>query len=192
MEIHVDALRAEGFRPRVHGNGFIQVDLNMWHRLHIWGHPNIPRQAVATPIHDHIFGFVSTILVGRLVNIIYELEDSPYGVFQVYQAEVRKGEDKVLMPTRRLVIPHPIKVGFCTPSRYGDSYEMESYVFHETFAPEPTATVMVKDGATQAQGANHAPPRVLVPTGGAPDNTFDRYGHDEELLWDIIEEVLTS
>lgn len=54
-------LRAVGERPRVHGNGFIQLDVTPRTRLHFWS-PEIPRQKVATPIHDHVFGFVSYVI----------------------------------------------------------------------------------------------------------------------------------
>ena len=64
--------RLRELEPRVHGNGFIQCDLPHRKRLHIWGHPAIPRQKVSSPIHDHVFSFASIVLVGRLVNIVYK------------------------------------------------------------------------------------------------------------------------
>jgi hypothetical protein len=61
--INTAVLKERGVRPRVHGNGFIQVDLTADTRLHVWGDKRIPRQNVYTPIHDHVFGFESTISV---------------------------------------------------------------------------------------------------------------------------------
>ena len=186
---NVRQMRERGMRPRVHGNGFIQIDLDHANRLHIWGHPDIPRQKTLTPIHDHIFGFTSTVLVGRLMNVEYKVEDDVRGGFRVYNAEVRKDEDTSLTPTPRRVTPHPVRVGFHTKAGTF-KYNMKPFVFHETFATELTATMILKDSPTQAQGATHAPPRILVPWDVDPDNTFDRYGHDENLLWEITSEVL--
>jgi len=69
--INLKKVRADGGRPRVHGNGFVQLDLTERSRLHIWGDPRIPKQKVATPIHDHVFGFESTIIVGRVISLTY-------------------------------------------------------------------------------------------------------------------------
>ena len=55
-------------RPRVHGNGFIQLDLTDRRRLHVWGDHRIPRQSVPSTIHDHTFSFKSTIILGQLVH----------------------------------------------------------------------------------------------------------------------------
>ena len=51
---HLDA------RPRVHPNGFIQLDISPRKRFHIWAHPDIPqsgREDKEEDIHDHVFGF---------------------------------------------------------------------------------------------------------------------------------------
>ena len=94
--INLEAVRASGSRPRVHGNGFIQLDLTERSRLHVWGDPRIPRQKVSTPIHDHVFGFTSTIIVGRLINVIYDVELRRFGDFNIFTPEIREGEDTVL------------------------------------------------------------------------------------------------
>ena len=63
-------------------------------------------------------------------------------------------------------------------------------MFHESFPAEPSATIIFKDDKTQAQGNDSAQPRVLVSVGMEPDNEFNRYGFDEDMLWDITFEVL--
>lgn len=179
-------------RPRVHGNGFIQIDLDARCRLHIWNHPEIPRQKVNTAIHDHVFGFESLCLKGRLINIDYvprpgENYSPSNRLFKMYTAECREGEDTMLQQQgyalyRAIPTKH-------THIYEGDFYRIGAYDFHETVALEPSATVIVKDGPTLAQGAA-AKPRILVQEDQEPDNEFNRYAASEELLWRITEEVL--
>ncbi len=178
--------RRGGSVPRVHGNGFIQVDLTDRGRVHVWNHPGIPHQKVWTPIHDHVFGFISTVVVGRMVNVSYQITLHKKGEWAVYSAVARDGEETVLEH-------HGYRCGI-TPGvpdvvTAGQAYTMEPFEFHETFPAEPTVTMMLKDGPTLAQGANTAP-RVLVPSGVEPDNEFSRFSAPAVELWRITEEVL--
>lgn len=204
LQARVRALREcyyegyNGYRPRVHGNGFLQLDLSTDVRLHIFGHDKLPKQHVATPIHDHTFGFKSYCYKGRLVNVVYGVE--PGGVeFHVYEPEVRDGEDTVLMPVgaehdcgvfilrTNVVVPAFLSDDDCVSMRA--SYSMECGVLHESLAPEPTVTVMFKASPTQPRSCPWKP-RVLVPQGMAPDNEFTRYDVHPDLLWEIIDEML--
>ena len=55
MSLH-DLLEGSlGSEPRLHGNGFIQLDLGDDQRLHIWSPDLPPAQRVSTQIHDHQF-----------------------------------------------------------------------------------------------------------------------------------------
>jgi len=186
-------IRDHGARPRVHGNGFIQLDLDPEQRLHIWGHPDIPKQEVATPIHDHVFGFHSEMLVGRLVNVVYDLCSPAYAgeEFEVWEPVPRHGEDTVLEPTGET---GSIRMGcslvLIAGSPFLSEYDFEPFVFHEMFAPEPSATIITKRGPTLRENPTGRKPRVLVPVGVEPDNSFDRYDNDPEDLWRIIHEVL--
>lgn len=182
-------LRTSGAKPRVHGNGFIQVDLSERERLHIWGDRRIPKQKVATPIHDHVFGFRSTLIVGRLLNITYAVSPSfkDRKRYEIYEAACREGEDTILQPTGQVV---GARIAYAEAMERGDSYDFSAAMFHESFPTEPSASVMTKDGPTLAQGAAVAP-RILVPVGQEPDNDFNRYTcASEELLWRIIETTL--
>lgn len=40
--------------PRIHGNGFLQIDLDPLRRMHVWDH-RWPRQIRDSSIHDHAF-----------------------------------------------------------------------------------------------------------------------------------------
>lgn len=181
--------------PRVHGNGFIQVDLDPTHRLHVWGHPDIPRQSVNSPIHDHIFGFTSTCLVGRLVNVVYMVSpvwENYVGAFDLYEAQPpAHGHDSKLVLVENA--GYAFKV---TPTRTdtvvpGQTYDIDILQYHETFATEPSATVIKNNGQTiQQNPGSRRKPRVLLPMGVQPDNAFNRHAFDRDLLMGIIREVV--
>ncbi|MET4190647.1 MULTISPECIES: hypothetical protein [unclassified Bradyrhizobium] len=181
----IDELRDIGNVPRVHGNGFLQLDIGPGTRLHIWGHPSLPRQIVDTGIHDHLFEFVSQVLVGRVVNRVMELVYplSPVdATYKVYTPETRDGEDTVLVDSgkRGTIAERRIQVVAA-----GQAYNMRPYAFHETFTDRPSATIMSK-GKRFAGVA-----RVLVPMGSEPDNRFNRNtAMSEASMWTIIEDVL--
>jgi hypothetical protein len=189
-------LRGLGNRPRVHGNGFVQLDITPRARLHVWGHRQIPKAKVETPIHDHIFGFRSWGLAGLLRNIIYDL-DPTRDDFEMYKPRIREGEDTVLAPTGIKVGVKTRKLDVIVPKddtgrgeRLPDSYDMHPWDFHETQVEGSTATLILKDGDTLAQRPDGIQPTVLVPKGVKPDPEFSRYTAEPEQLWQIIREVL--
>lgn len=183
---------ARGRIPRVHGNGFLQLDLSDTVRLHIWGHPSIPRQVVPTPIHDHRFAFASLILKGSMTNCLYEMFE-PSDVYKMktthleHSAMVRDRQDTILVPTGREVHLAPRTAITYKP---GDSYSMRIGEIHESVTSQPTITVILKYGLTLAQGG--APPSVFVPLDMKPDNMFHRYSMDPTLLWAIIYDEIAS
>ena len=70
----VSRIRVDYNKPRVHPNGFIQLDLNQdaSMRLHVWpdeseGH--VPCQETKTTIHDHKFDMQSMIVYGSLKQL---------------------------------------------------------------------------------------------------------------------------
>jgi hypothetical protein len=189
MKVYLAALKERGVRPRVHGNGFIQVDITDQIRLHIWGHPDIPCQRVPTPIHDHIFGFKSTLLRGKLANVTYEFMPGIEGPFVVHEAVCREGSDTTLEPTDEQCAIRIKNVEIMVPLIAQNVYYMEPYLFHESVSMGPTVTILQKFGSTLAQGSK-VKPRVLVPFGTKPDNKFNRYTCcSEEQMWRIVKNV---
>ena len=189
--INLKEVRARGSKPRVHGNGFIQLDLTERSRLHIWGDHRIPKQKVPTPIHDHVFGFESTVIVGRVINVVYAVEAREHGDYRVYVPKIRVHEDTILEPTSMQVVADPIHVDMTDWQSSSRKYGIIPGEFHETVAPDgPAATIIIKDDDTQAQGNDKVLPRVLCPITQEPDNEFNRYDADEDLLWRIIEQTL--
>lgn len=188
--LDIDWLQANGEHIRIHGNGFIQIDIAPGTRLHIHGHPGVPRQQRPTPIHDHRFGFISTVYSGALVNVDYEFitrDDLVHRhTHQVchFEPSGKSEHDTVLTPTG--VTGHLSRIGMRLIRPDGRPYFVDPAEFHETFANEPTVTIMSKMGVR----ANHAP-RVLTQIGVAPDNSFDRATMiPESRAWEIVEDTL--
>jgi|HubBroStandDraft_1064217.scaffolds.fasta_scaffold145480_1 hypothetical protein len=183
-------LRA-GRTPRVHPNGFIQLDLNDEHsmRLHVWPVAELPdRQKTRHPIHDHSFDMVSTVLTGKLINemLVFLVPTDYPDLIPNHQEHrgVKIGkEETILKPTgifgsvtdigREVILP-------------GQSYRVPAKRFHNSIAEGLTATLMSKlDGEPYN-------PRVLVPVGVHPDNDFRREQTKPEILWEQIELALAA
>lgn len=181
--------RDEGYRPRVHGNGFIQLDANDHQRFHFWGHPAIPRQARPSPIHDHVFDFSSQVLKGCLTNIAYQTVMRDDGLYSVWEArpDPRPGHHSSTLQRngqRCDLRIHDRGVNVCKTS-----YWFQAGVFHETLTHEPTVTIITKTGPTLQQNPDGPKPRVLMYGFDEPDNTFDRHAYDDAMLWDIVWEI---
>lgn len=181
-----DELRASGKTPRVHGNGFIQLDLNDdgTKRLHVWD-ADIPRQEVATPVHDHVFALRSTILRGTLIHTELLAVEDDNGSHRIYRAEQTPGtQNTILVPdkgTVNLVLKQRLILD------KGSIYTFPAWELHQTNHWGLTATVMDKIDAPKEYGR----PRVLVPVDSEPDNDFHRDAFDPETLWPFIERALT-
>lgn len=191
MNIESVRLRSGRNVPRVHGNGFIQLDLEPGTRLHVWGHRNLPRQTVDTGIHDHKFGFRSTAIVGRVVNILWTTIDYPEETYpgvashKVYvpRGSSIKSENTTLSDSGERVKAYPAS---SRTVLIGEAYYMEPRAFHETISDRPSATIM-----TKGYEVPHVA-RILVPMGQEPDNDFNRDAFPVARLWEIIEEVLRT
>lgn len=172
-----------GTNIRVHGNGFLQLDVGEGERIHVFGHPALPRQKVSTPIHNHRFGFDSRVLSGVLVNLTwaFSFDRSHRATHQGYVAKPRVGEDTELVPAGEtgtvMLLHHEVVVA-------GRSYSMAPRQFHQSMADEPTVTHMRKTAQVELE------PMVLCRAHCQPDNTFNRYDLDEPALWRILEESL--
>lgn len=188
-DLRAETLTAHGraARPRVHGNGFIQLDLTPARRLHIWGDPRIPRQKVPSTIHDHTFTFSSRIYRGQMVHREIDLRPHPDGAYRLYQAVTRRGEDTRLVGGDER---YDARITRERLLRVGATYSFEAGQFHETVAPWLCVSVIDKDGPTLAQGGKS--PNILVPYDLAPDNTFDRYQTKPDFLWAIIFDALVD
>src|SRR4051812_43978314 len=76
-ELVIDSLRYLNTEPRVHPNGFIQLDLKPGLRLHVWD-VQIKAQEPPTPVHDHIFDMRSQVLLGQIGQNVHHFELGGY------------------------------------------------------------------------------------------------------------------
>lgn len=175
-------LRNGKAQPRLHGNGFIQLDLPDGTRLNIW-HPNLVEygQVVRTPIHDHRFSFHSEVILGSQDHQEYAMMEGESHYLLTLQRLSGTEDTKLLpylgptvdfRPLQRLTIPR------------GSSYDFEFGLFHETAPVEFTATVMTKTYDEPLWTV-----RVGCPVDMQPDNEFDREDVSKELLWSYIKRV---
>lgn len=180
----IDSIKKLNPKPRIHGNGFIQLDVSD-QRLHIW-HPNLPRQEVPTQIHNHRFGFVSQVLLGRQLNICYDVwyqNELKAGTHLVYQVQTREGEDTILVPMADLYCTINIRYSQVIPQGY--AYQFSPLDYHESAPLEHTATLM-----TKTISINEFNPTILCRKDQEPDNNFQRYEQPQDLIWEIVEETL--
>lgn len=150
--------------PVIHPNGFIQLWMHDGRRMHFW-HPEIPRQKVASPIHDHIFDMWSEVLLGRLVHTEVETILDSDGYYNVWVVRSTRDSETVLENTGRRVRAE------YKPSQIlmaGDHYAFPAESFHVTRDSNPCVSIITK-GKTYPGS-----PRVLVPYGTEPDNEFER------------------
>ena len=184
-QLTFDDLYFSGNIPRVHGNGFVQLDIpgSNTHRLHIWPEKKLDTQKVYTGIHNHKFSFKSKVLLGKLVHLQYEdlVRDNFNGEWNIYTTVPRDREDKglVLATSDLFKLVNPQKFEMSA----GSEYEFKAGKFHDSYGVGLTATLMNKGDVEDIQVI------VTCPKDKEPDNDFNRYQFEEKILWDIIEQV---
>lgn len=189
-------VRSEGVKPRVHPNGFIQLDLvpnslgkrAAMFRLHVWPDGScgdIPRQSLPTVIHDHTFAIDSRVLKGSIINWIWWLRTNGGPTHEIWTAVYdNETRESVLTPTGRIYRAEKTSGSVINK---GSLYRVPCSIFHATSWRGLTATIMQKVVGSELD----RDPRVLVPLGGKPDNSFQRYAVSEEVLWRYIEKALS-
>lgn len=199
LQIEVKSVFEEGGgNPRVHPNGFIQLDLEpvpeSWHashqrghsgasrRLHIWNPVGIdlPRQHTHNEVHDHVFDMHSLIMYGCLTQHLFGLEigtDEP-ATHEMYRAVYEKNSDSRLMSIGIVGVLDRYQ-SFTIMD--GQSYTQPAFTFHDSAPSGLVVTVMTKQ--TIHDGEAH----VLCPIGVEPDNDFDRASAaSSKELWSAI------
>lgn len=187
-------LREFGRRPRLHPNGFIQLDLTPWGnlRLHVWPDAPLPAQKTSHPIHDHSFDMESCVILGMLTNrefkfvlgqVPVSMGGMPAPSYRIFQATRLDGQDTVLSEVDGFL-------GYLRVTKSKDifpglRYSLPREVLHESIPHGLTASIMEKINPDKEYG-----PRVAVPEGIEPDNDFRRETIDEEFLWSFIKRAL--
>ena len=181
MKFNFEHVRQNGSGIRLHGNGFIQIDMPDKTRLHIWDPDlSVRAQSVSTQIHDHRFSFESECIFGVLHHKPYE--EVFDGIrYNVYSPRMRHDEDTILEDSGIDITIEP------TLSRLisrGERYQFEFGEFHETKYDDLAITLMTKTHLEK-----NWIPRVLCKEDQKPDNSFDRYQYPDQTLWMIVREV---
>ena len=177
--------------PRIHGNGFIQLDIGENYRVNFWGHKDIPKQDVDTSIHDHEFDFISVILKGYLLNTKY---DKVIGnTHKVYVPKISEGHNTKLIYTKTdtAIRESEVEQIFFVDIldlKTKKSYYMLAGELHQTQAFKPAVTLMKKIPKPSFIKKHSA--TVLVKAGERPDNKFDRHSYENDFIWDLIEKII--
>lgn len=200
-----------GGNPRVHPNGFLQLDLEPveedWNeskkkghsgasrRLHIWNPPGfeLPHQGTINEIHDHVFDMHSEIICGVLFQRLFEFMPGGIGqrrtrdlsppTHERYEAVYDKKSSSRLKATG---VQGWLEMVERFPVTEGNTYTQPAFTLHDTETPLGlVVTVMTK---TEIHDGN---PSVICPIDSPPDNDFDRAtAADPDYLWEAIEASL--
>lgn len=193
----------DGKNPRVHPNGFIQIDVGEvesdWHqshkrghsgaalRVHIWNPPDfeLPHQDTINEIHDHVFDMRSTVIRGSLTQRLYEFElDTDHApTHERYTAVYKKSGDSRLEASGdkgvlRLAREYTIS--------QGDSYTQPAFSLHDTHTPHGLVVTLMEKVEIHDGDAT-----VICPIDQPPDNSFDRASAmNEDEIWAAIDASL--
>lgn len=201
----VDGIQdADGGNPRVHPNGFIQLDLEdvpaSWHashqrghsgasrRLHIWNPPGIelPHQETVNEIHDHVFDMRSTVIRGVLTQRLYHFItgiEARFWTHELYRAIYAKSSDSRLEPLKVYGMLEQIN---SFEIEEGSSYTQSAFTLHDSDPQgELVVTVMEKTEILPGDAT------VVCEFNKPPDNSYDRQNAaPTELLWEAIARAL--
>lgn len=205
------AAKLRGAQPRVHPNGFIQLDLEppadeRWHegkgtgtsgsglRLHVWNPRDhaLPHQDTVNEIHDHVFGMDSLVVRGQLTQRVYEFvvgsltshTERATPTSELYRAVYDKQSSSRL---ESLGVTGILRKVIDFPVHAGQSYTQPAFTLHDTVeGDELVVTVMRKVAIYEGI------PVVVCPIGCPPDNDFDRAtAASQDYLWSAIEASLS-
>lgn len=181
-----------GKKISLHGLGFLQVEFTPTMRLHIW-HPDLPRRSCFkhSQVHDHRFGFDSTVLVGCQENHVYSFEEmEEWANGDYYQRYIHEGPRAETGNRPWISTGQPIELIHHDTQfvHVGETYHMRPYVFHKTVAVYggKVATLMVKTSE------HDEPATSTCVVGVDPDVEFNRFQMGVHEMWEVVSDVLGS
>ena len=179
----LETLRAAGAVPRLHPNGFIQVDLTPDTRAHVWPKKKLPTANPYCPIHDHTYGFSSLVVDGSVRNIELEPVAHALGPYRLW--EIKQWADERRTPTPVFIGEERYRLKTLSDKRHfaGYLYEMRPFVFHYSDAEPGTVTIIKILPSEPGRAA-----RIAAHLGDEPDSRFERDVPPERQaeLWDLI------
>lgn len=167
----------------LHGLGFIQVSLPGNQRIHVW-HPDLPKRRcfARSPIHNHRFSFLSTVLVGTQLNHRFRIVENSRGDHDMISHDgprLPSGSRQSYVSGRCYVQDFGIEA---IPA--GMSYKMEELEYHSTPNDGVVVTLMQK----LHEGTTHA--HSIIQSGYTFDQDFDRYQLSDRTLWAFVVEAM--
>ena len=164
-------------RYRHHGIGVLQGYVlessppEAEYRIHVW-HPKLrlPEMDDSGLIHDHRFNLESTVIFGKVIHTVYELDPTERGVYQAWSVEnARSAEQNVgkrvgwvqlLDPTRFNITPITFRY------HTGESYVFPKRCFHRTDVDGLSITICRKLDQEETSA------RILARHGKEPRHGF--------------------
>jgi hypothetical protein len=176
----VDFLRKYCLSIHAFGLGFIQIKLSFGPRLHLYTE-QVRQTQEPEDVHDHRYGFLSTVIQGRLINELWAVVPDPNGEFELTQVTCKPGEagEPEFLSTCRLqrIAKHAVLPG----PTYEGCYEMDRDSFHRVTADEGTITLLTRDKPSKEFA------RVARRKGSPAVCPFSANVFSEDELWEIYE-----
>ncbi len=180
----IEDCRALGKLVTLHPNGFLQFRLadaadkrNTPCLLHIWSDQIKRRGEERFQVHDHPFQIDSRILVGSLINQIYNVESDSNGEYRLFVGDgigqLSRTEDRVSCALAKEEIVSA-----------GETYHIAKGEFHSSLPRSPLVATLVLKSAIDS-----GKPRVLAPITYTESRIAVERTVDQVLAWSLLTTV---
>ena len=178
--ITVDELRALDGRPHYMGLGVIKHMFRGNRAYHFYSDKTL---AIVEDIHEHRFGFTSTVIKGELKNYIYEIDGTdPNSTLQVERGECTAGAERNIIQSNINLIE---ACTFTTlPSQ---SYHIEYTTLHKVECITPKVITLL----TKELPNRQTNPRFITDTANPSVCAFSEPKTEAE-CWELIEYTLSD
>lgn len=177
--ITIDELRKMGGYPHYLGLGVIKCRIGKDEAYHFWSDRS---PVLVDQIHDHRFGFTSTVLKGVLKNTIFVVDgQDPDSMLQVERGECKEGaEREILVPNAKM----KEVINFTTAP--GESYYIAYDTLHQIELMTPKVITHIKK-----EPFSQMAPRYVVDTSIERVCAMSQPKTQDE-CWEIIEYTIND
>lgn len=158
-DLFAEILRRD-IQARRHPLGFAHFMVphgNLELRVHVWT-PGQQIQDASVAIHDHMFSFVSRVLLGSLENFEYSLSENIHGSCRLFVVEYRNSLSRIVPTQTRVDLKEASRA---VVEQFG-LYSVDSETFHRSVVPaDALVCTVVLPTATRT-----LPARVAGPVDG--------------------------
>lgn len=173
----VDILQERGHTPAWFGLGFIQVKVSAIKRYHFW-HPELTANVAEEDIHDHRYGFTSTIYRGQMIQEYFDYKLSPDGSHELYDVSCDSQNPGPVGPAQRVDV---------IPSSTVTLKEMSRHTLPQGSFHRVSAELCVTQVLREIPAVPLA--RVIRPV-GAPHVCPFAKTYSEDFLWKLADEAM--